>query len=189
MGQSFTDWFKKCADDYIFSIWYKLIDFSLPLNPALHRMGTNLDSLCPRCKERDESHPHFIFLCRLSQTTLDFINKLINLNYTLRTLFKISIKDILMATSSHTHDCLKLEILQKLIEVLLRHITFFQRKAFFGDGYDKIQELSNFKGKLVSYFKKLRAISVQLGSKESFLRKWNSLLNTNATLNIQFNCP
>ena len=114
MGQSFTDWFKKCADDYIFSIWYKLIHFSLPLNPALHRMGTNLDSLCPRCKEREESHPHFIFLCRLSQITLDLINKLINLNYTLRTLFKISIKDILMETSSHTNDCVKLEILQTL---------------------------------------------------------------------------
>ena len=89
---------------YIFSIWYKLIHFSLPLNPALYRMGTNPDSLCPRCKEREESYPHFIFHCRLSRITLDFINKLINLDYTFRTPFKISVKDILMATSSHTHD-------------------------------------------------------------------------------------
>ena len=37
-GKAFTDWFK-CSDGYIFSIWYKLIHFSLPLNPAIHRMG------------------------------------------------------------------------------------------------------------------------------------------------------
>ena len=78
----FTDWFKKCTDGYIFSLWYKLIHFSLPLTPALHRMGNNPNSLCPRCKEREESHLHFIFRYRLSQTILAFINKLINLNYT-----------------------------------------------------------------------------------------------------------
>ena len=93
-----------------------------------------------------------------------------------------------MATSSHTHDGIKLEILQTLIEVFLRHVTFCRRKAFYGDGYDKIQELSNFKGNLVSHFKKLRAMLVEFGSKESFLRKWNFVLNTNGTLNIQFNC-
>ena len=145
MGKIFCDWFKKCTNGYIFSIWYKIIHFSVPLNPALHRMGKNPNSLCPRCKEREESHPHFIFHCRLSQTTLDFINKLINLNYNFRTPFRISIKDILMATSPHTHDGVKLEILQTLIEVFLRHINFCRRKAFYEDGYDKIQELSNFK--------------------------------------------
>ena len=154
-------------------------------------MGNNLtnNSLCPRCKDQEESHPHFIFHCRLSQTTLDFINKLINLNYTFRTPFRISIKDILMATSPHTHDGVKLEILQTLIEVFLRHFIFCRREAFCGDGYEKIKELSNFKGKIVSRFNKLRDMSVELGSKESFLRKWNSLLNINVTLNIQFNCP
>ena len=84
----FTDWFKKCTDSYIIlSLYYiiKLIHFSLPLNPALHRMGNNPNSLCRRCKEREESHPRFIFHCRLSQATLDYINKLINLNYTFRT--------------------------------------------------------------------------------------------------------
>ena len=143
-------------------------------------MGNNPNSLCPRCKEREESHPHFIFHCRLSQITLDFINKLINLSYTFRTPFNFSIKDILMATSSHTHDGVKLEILQTIIEVFLVHITFCRRKVFYGDGCDKIQELSNCKGNLVSHFKKPRAMSVELGSKKSFLRKWSSLLNTNA---------
>ena len=82
-------------------------------------MGNNPNSLRPRCKEREESHPHFIFHCRISQTTLDYINKLINLNYTLRTPFRISIKDILMATSSRTHDGVKPEILQTLTDVFL----------------------------------------------------------------------
>ena len=91
--------------------------------------------------------------------------------------------------SPHTHDGVKLEILQTLIEVFLRHVNFCRRKAFYGDGYDKISELSNFKGNLVSGFNKLKDMPVELGSKESFLRKWNSLLNTNGTLNIQFNCP
>ena len=169
-GKIFTDWFKKCGDGYIFSIWYKFIHFSLSLNPALHRMGTNPYSLCPRCKGREESHP-LSFLTVDCQITLDFINKLINLNHTFRTPFKISIKEISMLTSSHTHDGIKLEILQTLTAVFLRHVTFRRRKAFYGDGYDKIQELSNFKGNLVSHFKKLRAMSVELGSKESFLRK------------------
>ena len=146
-------------------------------------MGNNPNSLCPSCKEREESHPDFIFHCRLSQTTLDYINKLINLNYNFRTPFRISMKDILMATSPRTNDSVKLEILQTLTEVFLRHVNFCRRKAFYGDGYDKISELSNFKGNLVSRLNKLKDMSVELGFKESFLRKWNSLFNTNGTLN------
>ena len=123
--------------------------------------------MCPRCKEREESHPYFISHYRLSQTNLDFINKLINFNYTFRASFRISIKDILMATSPHTHNDVKLEILQTLIEIFLWHINFCQRKAFYGKGYDKIAELSNFKGNIISRFNKLRNISVELGCKES----------------------
>ena len=29
----------------------------LPLNPAIYRIGNELNVLCPRCKEQDESHP------------------------------------------------------------------------------------------------------------------------------------
>ena len=90
------------------------------------------------CKEREESHPHFLFHWRLSQTILDLMNELINLNYTFKTSFRTSIKDILMATFPDTHDGVKLEILQAIIEVFLRHINFCRRKAFYGDGYDKI---------------------------------------------------
>ena len=39
---------------YIFSILYKLIYFSLPLNPGIHRMGNTPNTLCPRCKEQKE---------------------------------------------------------------------------------------------------------------------------------------
>ena len=82
-----------------------------------------------------------------------------------------------------THDGVKPEILQTPIEVFLRQANFCRRKASYGDGYDKISELSNFKGNLLSRFNKLKDMSVELGSKESFLRKWNSLLNTNGTMN------
>ena len=58
----FSNWFKKCSDCYIFLIWYKLVHFSLPRSSAIHRMGNTPTTLCPRCKEREESHPHFIFL-------------------------------------------------------------------------------------------------------------------------------
>ena len=66
----FSNWFKKCSDCYIFLIWYKLVHFSLPRSSAIHRMGNTPTTQCPRCKEREESHPHFIFHCKLSQTTL-----------------------------------------------------------------------------------------------------------------------
>ena len=91
-----------------------------------------------------------------------------------------------MGTPSHTYDGVKLEILQTLINVFIRQIVFCRSKAFYEDGYDKIHELSNFKGNLLSHFSRL---STELDFKESFLRKWNSLLNTNETLNIQFNYP
>ena len=44
-GKIFTTWAKKCSDGYIFSIWYKLIHFSLPLSPALYRMGNTPSAL------------------------------------------------------------------------------------------------------------------------------------------------
>ena len=148
-GKTFNDWFKECSNGYIFSLWYKLTHFSLPLNPAIHRMGNSSTPICPRCKEYDETHPHFLFRCKLSQTTLNFINKLINLNYTLQSPFRISIKDIIMGNSTYSHDGVKLEILPTLIEVFLRHLYFCRRKAFYEDDYSKINELTNYKGNLV----------------------------------------
>ena len=34
-------------DGYVFSVWYKLIDFSLPLNPEIHRMDNAAKILYP----------------------------------------------------------------------------------------------------------------------------------------------
>ena len=77
-------------------IWYKRIHFSLLLNPAIQRMGNTHINLHPRCMEQDESHPHFIFSCKLSKVTLDYIGELINLNYSFNPPFKFSPKTIKM---------------------------------------------------------------------------------------------
>ena len=60
-------------------------------------------------------------------------------------------------------------------------------KACNEDGDDKINELSNFKCNVVSYFNKLRDTGNELSS-ENFLRTLNnSILNNNEKLNIQLN--
>ena len=79
-------------DRHICSISYTLIHFSLPLILAIHRMGNAPKILCPRCRERAESQPHFISFCKLSRFTLDFISELINLSYSFNIPFKISLK-------------------------------------------------------------------------------------------------
>ena len=76
------------TDSYIFSILYKLIHFSLPLNAAMHRKGNAPNILCPRCKEQNESQPYFIFYCKHSRITPDFISELINLKYAFNIPFK-----------------------------------------------------------------------------------------------------
>ena len=43
-------------------------------------MGNAPNIMCPICKEREDSHPCFIFYCKLSKTTLYFISKLIHLD-------------------------------------------------------------------------------------------------------------
>ena len=60
-------------------------------------------------------------------------------------------------------------------------------KACHEDGYDKINELCNFKCNLVSRFNKLRDTADDLGSKKTFLRTWNFILSNNGNLDIQFN--
>ena len=87
-------------DSYIFSILYKLIHFSLPLNTAMHRMGNTPNILCPRCKEQKEPQPYFILYCKLSKIILGFISELINLKYAFNITFKITQKTIIMGTSS-----------------------------------------------------------------------------------------
>ena len=71
----------------------------------------------------------------------------------------------------------------KILEVILMHLF----KACHEDEYDKINELSNFKCNLFSCFNKLRDTADDLGWKKAFFRTWNSILNNNRNLNIQFN--
>ena len=152
----------------------------------MHRMGNTPTILCPRCKESDESHLHFIFHCKLSQNTLNFINRLINENSKFQSPFKVSIKDILMGLFYKIHDDVRLEISPILIEVFIGHSSFCRRKAFYGDGSNKINELDNYKRNLISRFETIRDKAMELGSKESFLKKWKFLLERKKSHTIQF---
>ena len=58
-----------------------------------------------------------------------------------------------MGISYNTHKDVKLEILPIRVEVFLRHLSFCRRKAFYEDGYKKINELNDgYKGNLISCF-------------------------------------
>ena len=67
-------------------------------------MGNVSNVLCPRCKEQIESQPYFIFYCKFSKITLDFTSELNNLKYVFNIPFKITLKTIIMVTSSQFHD-------------------------------------------------------------------------------------
>ena len=112
---------------YIFSILYKLIYFSLSLNPSIHSMRNAPNILCPRSKEQKESQPYFIFYCKLAKITLDFSSKLINLKYAFNIAFKITLKTIIMGTSSQFHDGAQLNILLTLSSDILL-LTWAQKK-------------------------------------------------------------
>ena len=85
-----------------------------------------------------------------------------------------------MGTSCHTYNGVKLDS---------NTYRSFSQAAFYEDGYNKINELSNYKRNLIYRFNTIRDMTTELGSNESFLKKWNSLLSLNGTLNIQFNQP
>ena len=91
-----------------------------------------------------------------------------------------------MGVSSQSHDGIHLKILPSLLDLFLRHLSYYRRKAF-NEACDKINEFSNFKYNLVSRFNKLQDTATELGSKYTFLKTWNFLLNYNQNLNIQFN--
>ena len=94
----------------------------------------------------------------------------------------------LLETLSHFHDDIQLKIIPYLLEVFLRYLSYFHRKTFHDDGYNKINELSNYKGNLVSRFNKLSDTASELGFKETYLKTWNSELYNNGNFDIQFNC-
>ena len=73
-------------------------------------MSDTPNILCPRCKEQKESQPYFIFYCKLSKIALEFVSELINLKHVFNTHFKITIKNIIMGSSSEFHDSVQLNI-------------------------------------------------------------------------------
>ena len=101
-------------DSYIFSFLYKLINFSLPLSPVIHRMGNTSNIMRPRCKEQKDSQPYFIFYYKLSKITLDYVSELINLKYAFNIPFEIFLQTVIMGTSSRFHDGVQLNILPTL---------------------------------------------------------------------------
>ena len=109
------------------------------------------------------------------------------MNWLIETTLLISLLNLVSKPSkwvpSQFYDGVHLKILPTLSEVILTHLF----KACHEDEYDKINELSNFKCNLFPCFNKLRDTADDLGWKKAFFRTWNSILNNNGNLNIQFN--
>ena len=145
-------------------------------------MCNTLNIVCPRCREQDESHPHFIFYCKLSKVTPDYISELINLNYSFNIPFRFSLKTIIMGSFSILWWC-TFKNSTKILEVILMHLF----KACHEDGYDKINELSNFKCNLVSCFDKLKDTANEISSKKLFWGPGTQSWTKWEPFHIQFN--
>ena len=50
--------------------------------------------------------------------------------------------------------------------MFFRHVTSCQRKAFYEDEYDKINELSNFKCNLASHINRIKGTAIELGPRD-----------------------
>ena len=171
LGENFSDWFIKCYCGCIFSIWYKFIYFAR-LKPAIYKIGNAPNILRPICKAQDESPPPPLPFYLLLQDFQNYFRLIWTTKGFSRNGNNISIDN-------------HLKILPALLEVFLRHLSYCRRKAF-NEAYDKINEFSNFKNNLFSRFNKPQDNVTELGSKDTFLRTWNSLLNYDQSLNIQF---
>ena len=191
-----------CSDGYIFSVWCAFIySLLIPLNNAIYIIVISPNIVCLRNTEQDESHLYFLFHCKLCKTTPNYITKLINLNCNFNTPFKVNLKAIIMETLIHFLDGVLLQIFPDLWEVFLRHyiskrkalmkmdkdIFISAKRGFDEDGYEKINKLSNFKCSPASRISKLRDSAIELGSKNTFLKTLNSILNNHGSFNMQFN--
>ena len=92
-------------DSYIFSILHKVIEFSLPLNPAIHRMDNAPNILCLGCEKQKEPWTLIYILLQAFQNVSRILTSelLINLKQA-NTPFRITLKTIIMETSSQFHD-------------------------------------------------------------------------------------
>ena len=85
---------QKALNGYIFSVWYKLIHFSLPLNPVIHRMGNAAKILCPSpdVEIKKGLNPILYFIANPPKLLQTSSSELINLNYSFNIPFKINLK-------------------------------------------------------------------------------------------------
>ena len=65
------------------------------MNPEVQRMGNTL-ILCLKCREQNESHLHFMFYCKLTKLTVEYISELVNLNYYFNIIFKFTLKTVMI---------------------------------------------------------------------------------------------
>ena len=105
---------------------------ALPLNPAIHRMGNEPNLLCLRFEKalfsilNPSLNPFFLFYWKFSKITLDFISELVNLKYAFDIPIKITLKNMIMRTSSQFHDGVQLNILPSVTnKKSLNPILFF----------------------------------------------------------------
>ena len=105
------------TDSYVFSILYKLINFSLPLNPAIHRMGNAPNILSGIWRTKRFSTLIYILLQAFQNFSRLLISELIiNLKYTFNIPFRITLKTIIMGTSSQLHDGAQLKFYPHLAQ-------------------------------------------------------------------------
>ena len=124
-GETVTGWFINCSNGYILSIWDKFVHFALPLNLAIYRVGNSPNSLCPRLQMSFIPILYSIVRC----IKLPYISELVNRNYNFKTLFKISLKAIIMETSSQFYDGVYLQI-PLLSYKCFSDITYVEGKPF-----------------------------------------------------------
>ena len=91
----------------------------------------------------------------------------LSLQYTELATHKIHL-NIQRTTSSQSHDGIHLKILPTLLKVLVGHLSYCCRKGFY-EGYDKINEFSNFKCNLFQ-FSNPYDTTTELYSRDTFLR-------------------
>ena len=106
-------------DSYIFSIWYKVIYFSLPLNPAYTEWSMCQIFCVPDVKNKNSLNPVLYFIANFPKLLWDFFSELINLKYAFNIPFKITLKTIIIGTFFQFHDGVQLNILPTLSSKIL----------------------------------------------------------------------
>ena len=124
---------------------------ALPLNPAIHRMGNEPNLLCLRFEKalfsilNPSLNPFFLFYWKFSKITLDFISELFNLKYAFDIPIKITLKNIIIRTSSQFHDGVQLKILPRCNEQKESQPYFIFYCKFSKTTVDFVSELINLK--------------------------------------------